>query len=79
MYIELRKFGRLSPLDVDYKALLEEGVFTATYQIAENENLTYTVQCLDFEAIQGIYGPNGDHDSTRLFKQEVKILKREVA
>ncbi|MFA9413982.1 hypothetical protein ACERC8_05055 [Streptococcus sp. E29BA] len=73
------EIGKLAPLEVDYKALIEEGIFTATYQMAEDKTLTYTFECLDFEAIQSIFGPSGNRDSTNFFKQEVKILKREVA
>ncbi|HFI0076874.1 TPA: hypothetical protein ACGOY5_000696 [Streptococcus suis] len=73
------EIGRLAPLDVDYQALIEKGVFTATYQMVENKTLTYTFRCLNFEAIQNIYGPNGNHDSNKFFRQKVKVLKRKVA
>ena len=83
-YLEMKvgesvEINRLAPLEVDYKTLIEEGVFTATYQMEEHKTLTYTFEFQDFESIQSIYGLNGDHDSTKFFKQEIKILKREVA
>ncbi|HEM3704678.1 TPA: hypothetical protein U1C94_000979 [Streptococcus suis] len=82
-YLELEvgetvEIGRLSPLKVDYQALIEKGIFTASYQIGENKTLNYTFKCQDFEAIQSIYGPKGDCDLHKFFKQEVIVLMSEV-